>query len=118
MTDKAINYIQLGKRIKLCRINKNLSYKELFHLSNVSEKTLKNIESGNSGISINNLISISNALNVSIDYLLIDSLKNKSNAIQFMLNHIFEGLNSEQAEALIATGYDVRDGILRLDSLK
>ena len=61
MKNTAINYSLLGKNIKQCRLEKHLSYKELFHLSNVSEKTLRNIESGNSGISITNLISISNS---------------------------------------------------------
>lgn len=117
MKNTAINYSLLGKNIKQCRLEKHLSYKELFHLSNVSEKTLRNIESGNSGISITNLISISNALNVSIDYLLMDSLKNKTTAIQFMLSHVFEGLTSEETEILTETGYLIKGQLIKFESV-
>ena len=78
MKNIAIDYVLLGKNIKKCRLARHLSYKELYRLSHISTKTLRNIESGNSHVSITNLIIISNALNVSMDYLLMDSLTQTS----------------------------------------
>lgn len=116
MSNIAIDYVLLGKNIQKCRLDKQLSYKELFQLSHISIKTLRNIESGNSYISLTNLIIISNALNVSMDYLLMDSLKNKSCAIHFMLDHAFEGLTIEEADVLTETGYMIKRQLIKFES--
>lgn len=117
MKNSVIDYSSLGKRIKKCRLEHNLSYKELCHLSNVSEKTLRNIESGNSSVSVTNLISISNALNVSLDYLLMDTLTNKSSAIKFMMNHLFEDLNEKETQIMIETGHLLNKQFLKIYSI-
>ena len=83
-------------------------------MSHVKEKTLRNIESGNSRISLLNLINISNALNVSIDYLLMDSLENKT--IQFMLECVFDGLSPAETEVLTETGKLIKTQLLKFDS--
>lgn len=112
----AIDYVLLGKNIRKCRTDKHLSYKEFHRLSNISIKTLRNIETGNSKVSISNLIIISNTLNVSVDYLLIDSLKNKSGAIHFMLGHAFEGLTKEERNVLIETGHMLKKQIIKFEA--
>jgi len=116
MKNIAINYVLLGKNIRKCRLDKHLSYKELNRLSNISIKTLRNIETGNSNVSISNLIIISNVLNVSVDYLLIDSLKNKSGAIHFMLGHAFEGLTNEESNVLTETGHMLKKQMIKFES--
>ena len=116
MKNIAIDYVLLGKNIKKCRLDKHLSYKELFRLSHISIKTLRNIESGNSCISISNLIIISNILDVSVDYLLIDSLKNKSCAIHFMLSHAFEGLTNAEIDILTETGHMIKQQLIKFES--
>ena len=117
MKSSAINYIALGKRMKKCRLQNKLAYRELCHLSNVSEKTLRNIESGNSSVSVANLISISNALNVSIDYLLMDSLTNKSSAIKFMINRLFEDFDEKETAIMIETGHLLNKQLLKISSI-
>lgn len=59
-----------GSRIKKARLKKNLSQGQLGALINVSDATICNYEKGSRKPSIEKLISLSNALNVSVDYLL------------------------------------------------
>jgi len=54
---------QLGERLKLLRINRNYSQKELAQKAGVSLKTLSNLEQGN-GSSVETLIRTIKALNV------------------------------------------------------
>ena len=112
MNEPTINYSLLGKNIKECRLRRNFTYKDLYKMSHVKEKTLRNIESGNSRISLLNLINISNALNVSIDY----SLENKTTAIQFMLECVFDGLSPAETEVLTETGKLIKTQLLKFDS--
>lgn len=116
MNEPTINYSLLGKNIKECRLRRNFTYKDLYKMSHVKEKTLRNIESGNSRISLLNLINISNALNVSIDHLLMDSLENKTTAIQFMLECVFDGLSPAETEVLTETGKLIKTQLLKFDS--
>lgn len=118
INSSSINYILLGKNIKKCRLSNHLSYRELSDLCNISVKTLRNVESANSKLSISNLISISNALNVSIDYLLMDSLENKSEAIHFMLANIYENLSAEESAVVMETGNMIKLQMMKFYSIK
>lgn len=68
MTDNNI-LIELGRRLKQARINRNQTHKELSAKSGISIKTIQNIENGKSA-SLKNIISILRALN------LLDQLDN------------------------------------------
>lgn len=59
-----------SSRIKRARVNKNLSQEQLGTLINVSNATICNYEKGTRKPSIEKLIALSNALEVSLDYLL------------------------------------------------
>lgn len=59
-----------SSRIKRARLNKNLSQEQLGILINVSNATICNYEKGTRKPAIEKLIALSNALEVSLDYLL------------------------------------------------
>ena len=69
------NAIDLGNRIKYYRKNKNLSQKALGNLCNMAQSTISDLETGNIGtFNIFKLSIIADALNVSLDDLLCDSI--------------------------------------------
>ncbi|MGN0497356.1 MAG: helix-turn-helix domain-containing protein [Lachnospiraceae bacterium] len=70
-----MNYQLIGKRIQEKRKKKNISQKEMARYLNFSYQHLSNIERGISGISLELLVRISDLLQVSLDYLLQDSLQ-------------------------------------------
>ena len=64
----------LGARVKSCRRKKGFSQSKLSELIDKSPTYLSFIETGNKGMSLETFVDIANALDVSADELLIDSL--------------------------------------------
>lgn len=73
-----MNYTRLGQRIQETRIACNISQKNLARCLACSPKHLGNIERGVSRPSLECLLDISLALNVSIEYLLSDSIPSQA----------------------------------------
>ena len=64
--------MQLGEKIQLSRKKKGLSQEDLANLLNVSRQAVQKWESGMSLPEINNLVTMSNIFDVSLDFLLKD----------------------------------------------
>ena len=71
-----IDYIQLGKRVKRYRQKAHLTQEMLADRIDVATSTIAHAESGTSKPSLPLLLKISNALNVTLDQLVCDSLPN------------------------------------------
>ena len=67
---KGINFKIIGKNIRNIREFKGLTQDELGELVHCSSGHIKNIESGTTGISLDLLIDLANAFNVSTDSIL------------------------------------------------
>ena len=73
--ENELNYQALGLKIREVRKSRNLSQEKLSELVGISPNYLSRVETNNGGIvSLPTLVKISNILNVSMDYLLSDSL--------------------------------------------
>lgn len=64
---------KIGARIQECRKQRHMTVEYLAELSNISPEFLRAIESGQKGMSVHTLTSLSIALQVSTDYLLFGS---------------------------------------------
>ena len=80
--EKKLDLSALGQKVKQYRKEMGYSAEKLSEIAGVSKSNINNIESANSHASAEVLVRIANALNVSVDILLCDSL---------------EGLTSQQA---------------------
>ena len=69
-----LDYKAIGKRIKIARIKANLKQENLAELIDVSPTHLSNIETGTTRVSLQTIVRIANALSVSTDDLLCDSV--------------------------------------------
>ena len=69
-----VDNVSLGKRIRYTRKKKKMSIEMLAEKTGVSTMLISLIERGQSLGSIDTLVAIANALDVSLDRLLIDSL--------------------------------------------
>jgi transcriptional regulator with XRE-family HTH domain len=69
-----LNKKLLGKRIREARLKKDLTQENLAETINVSSFYISRLESGSKSPSLETLVKISNALEVSIDYLLANTL--------------------------------------------
>ena len=68
------DYKALGKRIKIARINADMTQDRLSTMLEMSPSHMSNIETGSTRISLTALVSIANALGVTVDDLLYDSI--------------------------------------------
>ena len=71
-----INYILLGQRIRAIRTKKGISQMELAERVNRSAAYMSYVETAYKVCSLDTLVRVANALNVSTDDLLVDSLTN------------------------------------------
>lgn len=74
-----IDYASIGKRIKIARKKKYLTQERLAEMADISIPYLSNIENANTSVGLNVLLSLANALNVSMDELCCDNLNSAEN---------------------------------------
>ena len=74
--NKNIDYTALGKRIKNKRIEKGFTQEQLGEMCELSAAHIGHIERGTRILSVEVLFRIAQVLNVSVDYLLFDSVEN------------------------------------------
>ena len=80
-----INYIKLGDRIRYYRTKAGLSQEKLAEIIDVSFQHMSNIETGKKGLSLETIMNIAHALDVSADQLLVDSLPQNKNDLNSLL---------------------------------
>lgn len=86
--NRELNFTALGERVKFEREKKHLTQEQLGEICGLSTSYIGHIERGSRKLSLETLYKISSALDVSLDYLVFDSLdsdKNLFNNIDAML---------------------------------
>lgn len=69
-----LDYKALGKRIKIARIKADMTQDKLSTILDISPSHISNIETGTTRVSLTALVNIANALSVTVDDLLYDSV--------------------------------------------
>ena len=69
-----LDYKAIGKRIKIARIKADLIQEALAEKASLSTTHMSNIETGNSKLSLPTIVSLANALSVSVDEFLCDNV--------------------------------------------
>lgn len=90
----AIDHTRIGHRVRTIRKRRGLTQERLSELINCTPTYISHIESGNKSMSLETLILIANALNVTADELLVDSLQNTLK----VSNHAFTSLLNDCTE--------------------
>lgn len=78
-----------------------MSQEELARIVNVNLQHISNIETGRKAPSVTLLVKIANALDVSADDLLTDSLKHSSSPVDTKIHDLLLECNNKEEEALI-----------------
>lgn len=97
----ALNYILLGKRIKLLRCKKHLTQAVFSEMIDKTPNYVCCIESGTKSPSLDTLILIANALEVSTDTLLAESLDNYLQVDESEYIEIFKDCTPYERRVLI-----------------
>lgn len=115
-----IDYKAVGKRIKIARIKAGKNQENLAELVDISPTHLSNIETGTTRVSLQTLVRIANALRVSTDDLLCDSVVHATVQIQTDLADLLKDCNDYEIRMIAAMTKALkealrRDAILRND---
>lgn len=109
-----VNNFALGKKIRHYRKKRGLSQSYLSELIDKSPTYLSYVESGMRCISVDTLVDLANALNVTSDALLMDSLINTSVAMRNEFAAIL-GDCSEQERKILLDVIDAVKASIRTD---
>jgi transcriptional regulator with XRE-family HTH domain len=76
--DKSVNYVEIGQRIRSCRLRTKTSQEKLAELAGISTSFLGGIERGEEILSLETLFRIANALRQPVSRLLLNANRNDS----------------------------------------
>ena len=105
-----LDYKAIGKRIKIVRIKADMKQEHLAEKTGLSPTHVSNVETGTTKVSLSALVSLANALGVTVDDLLCDSLIHARVQFEQDIAELLEDCDNyeirmvkDMTEALIAT---------------
>ncbi len=99
----ALDYETIGKRIKRYRTDKKISQEDLSQIVYVNNEHISRIETGKVKLSLELLVMIANALDVSADDLLTDNLKHSSSPVGTEIHDLLLDCNNDEKAILTKT---------------
>ncbi len=108
-----IDYGQLGKRIKRYRQKAHLTQEQLADKTDVATSTIAHAESGTSKPSLPLLIKIANALNITLDQMVCDSLPVAESYLEKDLAELFADCTLTEKQILRDLIFAAKDTIRR-----
>ena len=84
----ALDYKAIGMRVKIARIRKGMTQDEVAEKAEISNSHISNVETGNTKVSLPTLVLIANAIGVSVDELLCDSVEKSKHVFDDALSRI------------------------------
>ena len=106
-----INYSLIGNRIKAARKAKGLSQSELSELIDRSVGYMSYIETGSKKPSLETLIQIANALDVTIDELLSDNLAADSPVSNTQINQLLSDCSAFEKKVILLSVQSLKEAI-------
>ena len=105
-----LDYKAIGKRIKIARIKADMKQEHLAEKSGLSPTHVSNVETGTTKVSLSAIVSLANALGVTADDLLCDSVVHARVQFERDIAELLEDCDpyeirmvKDMTEALIAT---------------
>lgn len=105
----AVDYVKMGRIMKQKRELLEMSQEQLGSITLTSNVHISNIESGARAPSLDLFVEIANALELSADDLLVNSLKVSSSIAGQDVHAIFQGCNHDEKEMLIRIAQFIKE---------
>lgn len=96
-----LDFKAIGKRIKIARINQNMTQETVADKIGVTPQHVSNIETGNSSVSLTTLVAIANLLKVSADELLCDTILMSKPVFEKEAKELFSDCNEYEIRVLV-----------------
>ena len=112
------DYKALGKWIRIARINADMTQDRLSTMLEMSLSHMSNIETGSTRISLTALVSIANALGVTVDDLLYDSIVHARPQLEREIQQIVDSCNDYELRVVKEVTHSVVDALRANEKLK
>ena len=96
-----INYKAIGKRIRAARTKIEYTQEYLAELIGVTPPYISNIERGTTKLSLPTIINIANALEVSVDALLCDTIRQSEVIFKNEARELFQDCSSYELRVMV-----------------
>jgi transcriptional regulator with XRE-family HTH domain len=97
-----VDYVALGAKIRQERENMKMSQEAISEKVGLSESFYGHIERGDRTLSVDSLVKIARYLNLSLDYLLMDSIDSDDNSKLYSeIENIFKSKTTEESTYLL-----------------
>ena len=108
-----INYIAIGKKVRAIRKRRGLSQMVLAELIDRSPSYISRIETGSKSMSLETLVALANALNVSSDELLVDSMENTIKVSNHEFARLLADCNEYERRVLLDAAVATKESLRR-----
>ena len=113
-----MNYKSLGKCIKIAQIKADMTQDRLSTMLDMSPSHMSNIETGSTRISLTALVNIANALGVTVDDLLYDSVIHARPQLERDIQQIVDSCNDYELRVVKEVTQSVVDALRSNENLK
>lgn len=96
-----IDYISIGKRVKQFRASIGRSQEQLSEQAGLTPAHLSHIETGNTKVSLPSLVNLAEALGVTVDDLLVDSIVKTKHVSMKEMNDLLSDCSNAECRALL-----------------
>ena len=110
-----MNFCALGQRIQKIRNRRCMTQQELAEASSLSVPHISHIETGRKQVSLCALIRIAEALNVTVDQLLIGNQSTAGNSLQAEMQDVLVDCTPQEQRLLIAVAEAVKASLRTLE---
>jgi len=113
-----LDYKAIGKRIKIARINAELTQEALAGSVELSPSHMSNIETGTTKVSLTTIVNLANALGVTVDDLLCDNIVHARVQIEREFQQVLSNCDEYEIRVVRDVAKSVVDAIRRNEKLK
>ena len=107
----SINYFDIGKRIRTARLARGMTQERLAELVEIGTTHISHIETGNTIPSMKVFVSIVNALQVSADELLCDSLDRARPVYENEITYVTRDCDEREIRVIAETVKTVKEAL-------
>ncbi len=110
-----IDYLSIGTRIRRLRKEKGITQQKLAELSGQEPSNISHIERGATKLSLPTIVNIANALEVTVDDLLCDSLSNAGPSYGKAAEHILSDCSHKELMIITETMLALKENLRKAD---
>ena len=109
--DYSPNYKLIGIRIKNHRLQMKLTQEKLAEMADVSVQHLSKIETGNTKLSLPCLMAIANALQTTVDRLLMDNITESKADLLKEVEAVFSGCSNDEIFLMLSQADSIKKAL-------